>query len=155
MTTAIDTRSSESRPVPVAWEEHQADLERRRKERDAKREELLKCCNATYAASREMEKPLYEFSVSARWMGAGDGGISFVEAGPIKVIAQSEHSAWASFCDSIREYPSRRVANATISKGKQLSERAALAFRSVSAGKGMDPVIPTRKAGPKRKRSGL
>lgn len=110
--------------VPASWEDHQAELTARRKAREAKRKVLLECCDATYAARLEAQKPTYEWQVECTVRRPdGKGRIKAIEH-KAKVVAQSETDAWAVFCDSVQDWPSPTTCDRKITKvGKPTNAR--------------------------------
>ncbi len=108
-------------------------MARRQAERNAKRKELLKCCNPAYAAAREMEKPQFIWTVDACWFDK-DAKFGLVEFHRKQnVVAQHEQDAWAAFCDKIKHWPSRRDAKVTFQQGKLLSAADVLANQDTSS----------------------
>jgi hypothetical protein len=138
------------RLAPVNYDEWMAERARRQTERDAKREEQLRCLNPAHAAQKEHEKPVYKWTVSAEWLGIGGetDTVSRLQSEQT-VNAQNENDAWAKFCDTIGMYPSRRDAKPIIKRGKQMSVEAVVA--ALVAGVEADATIPTVKIGPKKK----
>ena len=118
---------------------------------DKARPELLKCLNHAYASAREAEKPVYEWEVSAKWLGVGDDGLANFDAGPLKVFAQDDATAWARFCDQLEVWPSRRDAKPIIKRGKQLTSAQVVAM-TVSDVDSLDPT-PTIRLGKKKSRA--
>jgi hypothetical protein len=135
--------------APIDLDLHRADLARRQEEMDARREEMLRCCNPQYAASKEMQKKVWEWTVTAEWYGAGDDGPGVWGPETIKVKAQNEADAWAMFCDRIQQWPSPRDAKRTIKRGKQVSSEDVIA--AAVAGSEADAELPRYKITPKRK----
>lgn len=109
------------KPASVDIDAHQADLARRQAEMDSQREELIKCCNPFYARQRELQKPVFVWTIEADWYSAhpDQGMINFTKKS--SVVAQNEQAAWAMFCDKIGVWPSRRDAKVKFKRGKQLS----------------------------------
>ncbi len=137
--------------IPVIdIDEHQADLARLRVEQEANREEMIKCLNPVYASAREMEKPYFRFTVSAKWLGRDEQGrLASLQSEQV-VVAQNEADAWAMFCDEIEVYPSRRDAKPTINRGRQVSLEIVAASRLTDMD--ADSSLPTVTIGPKPKR---
>lgn len=122
-TTQIDVQETTTATLLA---EHEADKARRQKRHDANREELLKCLNPLYAAQKELEKPVYRWSVSAKWRAKNQDGVLTEYSSEQTVIAQNESDAWAQFCDKLAVFPSRRDAKPVIKqlekvKGSMLS----------------------------------
>lgn len=130
-------------PVSVDITAHQADMARRKAERDAKRAELMKCCNPNYAVARELEKPKYVWTVEATWYDAHHqkGIVNFHRKQ--NVAAQNEPDAWAEFCDAMGQWPSRRDAKVTFKRGKQLTA-AQVAAQGESSAESDIPTIEFR-----------
>jgi hypothetical protein len=106
----------------VDVDKHRENMERRRKEREAKRELQEQCLNPEFAAKCELEKPRREFSVHARFMAHGDKGMLVPMEHSATVVALNEDDAWARFCDQIRVWPGRRACSVlTITKGREIS----------------------------------
>lgn len=124
--------------------EHQADMARRQKERDAKTPLLRQCLNPAFAAAQEAEKPVYKFRVQAKFDLITDGKLEAVEMDE-EVSAQNESDAWAAACDRLKVWPSRRHANPTFKRGKQLS----IAEVKVAIETNTAPDKPRRKLTPK------
>jgi hypothetical protein len=94
---------------PANIDAHQADMQRRQAERDAKRPTLLDCLDPTEAKRAEDRKPLYEWKVEAKlFRPATPKQQAHLETFDKNVVAQNENDAWAVFCDSISEWPSRK-----------------------------------------------
>lgn len=124
---------TEGTPQPVIdLDAHRVDMARRQAERDKKRDVLRACIQPAVAAQYEIEKPVFEFTVEAAWLGPGPDGPG--QWGPFsrKVAAQNENDAWARFCDAIDHFPSRRDSDVSIKRGKQLSQKEAVALSAMS-----------------------
>ena len=89
---------------------HQADLERRAKEREKKQPELMRCLDPDYAAKKEVQKPVYRYRVSCSVQRPRPQ--DYCET----VEAKSEADAWAKFCDKIRTWPSPKYCGRKIEK---------------------------------------
>ena len=87
---------------------HQADLERRAKEREKKQPELMRCLDPDYAAKKEAQKPTYRYRVTCTTQRPTPQ--SYDET----VEAKDESEAWAKFCDRIRTWPGPKYCNRKI-----------------------------------------
>ena len=149
-------------PSPVAGEppiavvdldSHNKDRARRQAERDAKRDEMLKCLNPAYARARERAKPMYSWTVSAKWYDADTDGTKIYRLEEEVVSGHDENDAWAKFCDKVGEWPSRRDWKPTIVRGKQLSAEAVEAAMEGDAEVDADlPVISLGSLAKRKKR---
>jgi hypothetical protein len=144
--------------MAVDIDKHNADKARRQAERDAKRDELLRCLSPDYAKSKERQKPLAEFSVSVKFL---DEEVDertnktrhiFREFEDERIVAQDANEAWARFCDKFGVTKSRRDWPPVITRIRQLGDKEAIAFYDASSEDIADGVIPTvRMSSDKRK----
>lgn len=103
--------------VPANWDSHHQDQANRKAARDKKRKSMLRCLDPLEAAAAEQRKPLYEWQVECEiFRPAGSKGRAGTKRYSEQVVAKTEGDAWAMFCDKIGDWPSRRDANATITK---------------------------------------
>lgn len=105
--------------TPVNWDDHQADLERRREERKRNEKTHRACLKAETAAQLEAAKPLYDFEVAASFDIQGEKGLEPFSK-KLKLRAQNEADAWAMYCDKVGHWPSRAACEEL--KIKQLSK---------------------------------
>lgn len=114
-------------------ETHRKDMDRRQAERDARRPELLLCCNPAYASRRELEKPQFVWTVDVEWysLHPQKGPVNFHRK--MNVVAQTESDAWALWCDKNEVWPSPRDVKVTFKKGKQLSASQVASQQSEAA----------------------
>lgn len=129
MATATAAASEIALPFVVSADRlatHQADLARRAKEHEVKREMLYRCLDSRFATEAELKKPQYKFTVEVEWwtqspeskvskprgaMEISDdddptGGRLCLRKEKRTVVAQNEADAWALFCDAIQSWPS-------------------------------------------------
>jgi hypothetical protein len=140
----------EPKPVAIDIDAHRADLARRQAEIDARREEMLKCTNPQYAASKELQKPVFEWTVTAEWYGPGDDGPGVWGPESMKVKAQNEADAWAMFCDRIEQWPSPRDCKRTFKRGRKVDAEDVIAAAISNKGD-TDDELPRYQITPKRK----
>lgn len=141
MTTQEPTARLEPKPVPVDLDAHKKEKAHQQARIDEMREEHLKCLHPAYAAQKEHEKPVYKWTVTAKWLGPHDDVLSHLNAEET-VVAQNEATAWAIFCDKIGCWPSRRDAKPIIKRGKQLTQEAVVAA-AVAGVDEAEATIPT------------
>jgi hypothetical protein len=111
--------------APADIDAHEADMARRRAEREAKRGVHLDCLDPGIAKEHEDRKPLYEWRVECSIFRKAVGSAPAHLQGYNKnVVAQNEGDAWAMFCDSIQEWPSFRDSKPKITKLKKRSLHA-------------------------------
>lgn len=141
--------------IPTDVTSHEADMARRQARRDANRDEQIRCCSYAYSAARELEKPAFEFLISAEWLGK-DGDEDFISMlhSEQTVIAQNEADAWAAFCDKLGRWPSRRQVKPKIVRGEQLSAArvAVWAQAGVDSEASAKGIVPRKTIGPKPKK---
>jgi hypothetical protein len=102
---------------PANIEEWQADRERRKRERDAKRPRLMECLDPEVAKYWEDRKDVWEWQLQIEMFRPATGKQrAHRETITRKVVAQTQQEAWAVFCDSIGEWPSFRDSQVTIKK---------------------------------------
>lgn len=116
--TAVIEKPDIRKPADLA--EHQADLELRKEEREAKRETLRKCIDPKYAAKLEQLKPEYEYKVWCKYPKQTPKGVTWTEIEK-EVIGQNDNDAWAKFCDEIGAWPSPSASERKITKGKKVA----------------------------------
>lgn len=92
----------------VNWDQHQANLAKRRAAREKNRPVHLKCLEAEHAARFEATKPTFEFDVRAVFRRPDVRGRLQTISETRVITAQSENDAWAKFCDSIGSWPNPR-----------------------------------------------
>lgn len=103
--------------APVDLEKHNADMDRREAEHKAKRKRLLDCLDPTVAKRYEDRKTIWEWRVETRLFRPAKGKVqAHMENFDRTVVAQNENDAWAIFCDTIGEWPSRRDSSPTITR---------------------------------------
>lgn len=103
--------------VPVDLEKHNAEMEQREAEQRAKRKRLLDCLDPTEAKRYEDRKVIWEWRIEASLFRPAKGKVqAHMERFDRSVVAQNERDAWAFFCDSIGEWPSRRDTNPKITR---------------------------------------
>jgi len=92
-------------------------MARRAAERQSKRRRLLDCLDPSVAKTYEDKKTLYEWKVEAEIFRPAKGSEpARMEKIEKQVVAQNDGDAWSMFCDVIKEWPSRRDTNPTITK---------------------------------------
>lgn len=103
--------------APVDLEKHNADMEKREAAQNAKRKRLLDCLDPTEAKRYEDRKTTWEWRVEARLFRPAKGKVqAHMENFDKTVVAQNEQDAWAYFCDTIGEWPSRRDSSPKITR---------------------------------------
>lgn len=122
---ADKNRKSALGAPPANLEEHEADLERRQQERNAKRPRLLDCLDPTVAKAYEERKEIWEWRVEVKLFRPAQGKAhAHMEEFSKQVVAQNENDAWAFFCDTVGEWPSRRDSQPKITRLKKRTLRA-------------------------------
>lgn len=111
--------------APIDLDEHTKDMARREAERRAKRPLLLDCLDPTVAKFHEDRKEVWEWRVEVKIFRPAKGKAhAQMEPFDKQVVAQNDLDAWAIFCDTIEEWPSRRDSNPTITRLKKRTLRA-------------------------------
>ena len=119
------------KPQVINLDTHQADLARRKAERDERTpyEERLRLCNPVYAAELEMRKPQYKYVVKCTFhqqdVKTGIFGERLAER---ELIAANDADAWAKFCDAVQTWPSPKTPRREIIRGSQVDPAAILAM---------------------------
>lgn len=117
--SAVDRKIGSGPTIDMA--SHEADKQRRRKERAAKEPILRACLDPTIAAKYELEKPRFRFVVKAEFEEMDPKTLARTpfhrEA---KVIAQNEADAWATACDEWQTSQKPVPGSKQVSKGKQV-----------------------------------
>ena len=114
---ATSTITTPANPFsPVAWEEHQAEKERRKAEREKKRPTLRACLDHTVAAQFEARKALYRWRVECTYMRPDAKGRLQTHSATEEVVAQTEADAWAVFCDKRGTWPGPNDCERVITK---------------------------------------
>ena len=103
--------------VPADWDAHRRELDEQQKLLDKKKATLLRCLDPIVAAEYEHRKPLYEWRVECSiFRPAAGKQRATAEKFSELIVAKTEADAWATFCDKIGEYPSRRGMNPIITR---------------------------------------
>lgn len=110
---------------PANLDKHNADMAKRAKDQDGKRPLLLDCLDPTVAKFHEDRKVVWEWRVQVKIFRPAKGRVQAHRENVDKeVVAHNEADAWAIFCDSIGEWPSRRDSKPTITKLRKRTLRA-------------------------------
>jgi hypothetical protein len=111
--------------APTNLDDHNKDMETREGTRRKKRPLLLDCLDPTVAKFHEDRKEIWEWRVHVKLFRPAKGKQQArMEPFDTQVVAQNEQDAWALFCDTIEEWPSRRDSNPTITRLKKRTLRA-------------------------------
>lgn len=90
---------------PANWDDHQKEKSQRKEARDKRRKEMRKYLDPEMASRAEAKKPLYEWLVTASISRQNSKGRIETKDYEESVLAQTETTAWALFCDKIGVWP--------------------------------------------------
>jgi hypothetical protein len=123
------------KPSPTSLDLHKEEIRQLKAAQAERFDEMFKCLNPTYAKMREDEKLRYKWTVEATiyerkppeqtgdrytFPEEGEGDRFVPRSVKGTVYAQDEATAWAMFCDKIRQWPSRKTAKPKIERGVQV-----------------------------------